>query len=89
MPTEKSLNTAQDAESRSNKPGPQDALHDLKNIKVVRPKQLLEDLKISRATLYRRIADGHIPKPLRIGSRITGWRVETIANWLQKREANS
>lgn len=38
----------------------------------------------SRATLYRNIKKGIVPKPDRIGERISGWRVAAVRESLQR-----
>lgn len=54
----------------------------------VRLKQILGDRKtdpptppiipVSRATWYQGIKDGRFPKPIKLGERISVWRVEDI-----------
>lgn len=36
-------------------------------------------LGISRATLWRRVADGTLPKPIRLGGATRWWRKELLA----------
>jgi predicted DNA-binding transcriptional regulator AlpA len=38
----------------------------------------------SRATLYRNIKKGLVPKPHRLGERISAWRVGAVRDSLQK-----
>jgi prophage regulatory protein len=40
-------------------------------------------LPFSMATLWRKVADGSFPAPLRIGLRTTAWRVSEVRAWLQ------
>jgi prophage regulatory protein len=37
---------------------------------------------LSRATIYRRIADKSLKAPLRISPRRTGWLIEDIEEWI-------
>jgi len=39
-------------------------------------------LPFSMATLWRKVADGSFPAPLRIGLRSTAWRVSEVRAWL-------
>jgi len=39
-------------------------------------------LPFSAATLWRRVRDGSFPAPLRLGKRITAWRVGDVRAWL-------
>lgn len=35
----------------------------------------------SRASVYRKAADGSFPRPIKIGQRRVAWTLESIANW--------
>lgn len=37
---------------------------------------------LSRATVYRRIADGRFPKPVHLGGRACGWTPEELQAWI-------
>lgn len=50
----------------------------------VRLAVLLSLYGYSRATLYRNIKKGIVPKPDRIGERISGWRVAAVRESLQR-----
>ena len=52
------------------------------NINVLRRKQLENQLNLSRSSIYKMIADGTFPKPIRLGRRAVGWRVEDVQEWL-------
>ena len=43
-------------------------------------------LDISASTLWRQIAAGTFPKPLKLGKNITAWRVKDIREWLAKQK---
>lgn len=45
----------------------------LDGMRLVRPNELKRTLGISNATLYRWIAEGRWPRPVRISTRVTGW----------------
>jgi len=44
----------------------------------IRLPEVLKLLGISRSTFYAGIKSGKYPAPVRIGKRISGWRVEEI-----------
>lgn len=45
----------------------------------IRQSQLIPYIfPFSAATLWRRVKDGTFPKPVKLGPRITAWRVEDI-----------
>lgn len=46
--------------------------------KILRRKAVLEMLGISSATLHRRLKDGSIDPPLRLGPNSVGWRQSYI-----------
>lgn len=62
---------------------------------LVRQAQLVRDpkhptrpapLPFSPATLWRRVRDGGFVKPLRLGARITCWRVGDVRAWMAAQE---
>ena len=52
------------------------------NINVLRRKQLENQLNLSRSSIYKMIADGTFPKPIKLGRRAVGWRAEDVQEWL-------
>lgn len=42
---------------------------------------------LSRSSLYRLIAAGKFPKPVKLSSRAVGWRADEIAIWIEERTA--
>ena len=40
---------------------------------------------LSRASIYRLMAAGEFPTPIRLGVRARGWRVADIEAWLKSR----
>ena len=58
---------------------------------LVRQSQLVRDpkhptrptpLPFSHATFWRKVKDGTFPKPLKLGERITAWRVGDVRAWI-------
>lgn len=45
---------------------------------IIRKTQLAKELGITRVTLWRYIRDGIIPRPVKIGPRLEGWRRSTV-----------
>lgn len=63
---------------------------------LVRQAQLVRDpkhparptpLPFSPATFWRRVKDGSFPKPVKLGERITCWRVGDVRAWLAAQAA--
>jgi len=44
--------------------------------------------KLSRASIYRRIADDDFPSPTHIGSRISVWVASEVQEWMRSKVAN-
>lgn len=49
---------------------------------VLRLNDIVEILKVSRATVYRMIDDGKFPKGFLIASRARGWKKSEVEAWL-------
>lgn len=39
----------------------------------------------SPATIWRKVKDGTFPKPVKLGERITAWKIEDVNAWLATR----
>jgi len=44
-------------------------------------------LPFSRSTLWNMVKEGRFPRPVKLGPRITAWRVEDIRDWMACRVA--
>ena len=51
-------------------------------IRVVRRDEVSAITGLARATIYKKVAEGTFPAPLRLGSRAVGWRLADIEAWL-------
>ena len=47
-------------------------------MKLIRCKELAAMLGVSKATVWRMVRDGRLPKPLKLGERITAWRLDEV-----------
>ncbi|WP_397536043.1 helix-turn-helix transcriptional regulator [Roseateles sp.] len=43
---------------------------------------------LSTATIYRKLAAGEFPEPVRLGKRCTRWKSESIRAWIQAQGAD-
>lgn len=59
---------------------------DLQNLRIVRRAEVEHVTGLSRATLYRMIAAGRFPAPVRLGKGAVGWRQSEVRAWLESRE---
>lgn len=61
-------------------------LKELPSGNFLRQSQLIPHLiPISAATLWRMVQDGRFPRPVKLGPRITAWRVEDVCAWSEAR----
>lgn len=44
-------------------------------------------LPFSPATLWRKVKEGAFPKPVKLGERITAWRVGDVRAWIKAQAA--
>ena len=53
----------------------------------VRQKLLIDGgiLPFSAKTLWRKVKDGTFVQPVKLGERITAWKVEEVRQWLDSR----
>ena len=51
-------------------------------MKLLRMAQVCELVGVSRATIYRWIASGSFPVPLKIGPAAVRWRLDDIEKWV-------
>ena len=49
---------------------------------ILRRRQLEEKLGLSRSSIYQMVSEGLFPKPIKLGRRAVGWRLEDVENWL-------
>lgn len=59
------------------------AFDDLPSTGYVRQSQLIPaPVPFSSATLWRKVAAGKFPAPIKLSSRVTAWRVADVRAWL-------
>ena len=46
--------------------------------------RVVEETTFSKATVYRKVADGSFPAPLKIGKSRVAWRERDIVDWLAR-----
>lgn len=64
----------------------QGARLDANRSRLMRPKEVLGLIGISRRTLYMWIKSGKFPRPRAISTRITGWPAGEVNDWLAAQE---
>lgn len=48
-----------------------------------RLKDVMRITALSRATLYRRVAERRFPAPVHLGGRACGWRADQLQEWVR------
>lgn len=56
---------------------------------LLRRPEVERETGLSRASIYRLMAVGEFPRPVRIASRAVAWRASTITAWKDSRPANN
>ena len=54
-------------------------------MKILRRPEVVRLVGVSQATLYRLISRGMFPRPVRVSTRLTGWRSDEVEDWLVSR----
>ena len=51
--------------------------------RIIRLPQVLEQVSLCRATVYKMIGRGEFPQPVQIGQRSVGWLTEEVNAWME------
>jgi prophage regulatory protein len=54
-------------------------------MKLIRLKQVMECTGLARSTVYKFIAEGDFPKPVKLGVRVAAWVESEINDWVNAR----
>ena len=54
-------------------------------MKVIRLTKVMEATGLGRSTIYKYIAHGKFPAPLKISERCVGWLESEVQQWIQTR----
>ncbi|HMS94912.1 MAG TPA: AlpA family phage regulatory protein [Tabrizicola sp.] len=60
---------------------------DLEAQRILRRDEVLHLIGLKKSALYELMAEGHFPRPMKLGERAVGWRAGDVAAWLASREA--
>lgn len=52
---------------------------------ILRMQDIIDYLKVSKATINRWRNDGSFPEPIQLGANSIGWKRSTIEKWLEAR----
>lgn len=54
-------------------------------MKLIRLKQVMECTGLARSTVYKFIAEGDFPKPVKLGVRVAAWVEAEVIAWIEER----
>lgn len=52
-------------------------------MKLIRLTQVMECTGLARSTVYKFIAEGDFPKPVKLGVRVAAWVEAEVLAWIQ------
>ena len=55
-------------------------------MKILRMRDVLEMVGVSRTTVWRQVKAGNFPAPIRLSPRSVGWRQSDIEEWIASRD---
>ena len=53
--------------------------------KVLKVKQVAEEINVSVQQIYKLVSKGTFPKPIKLGERGSGWVTSEVDAWLQSK----
>ncbi|MBW2187062.1 MAG: AlpA family phage regulatory protein [Deltaproteobacteria bacterium] len=56
--------------------------------RFLRIKQLLEIVPLGKSTVWKLVAEGKFPQPIKLSERCTAWRESDIQQWMDKLSAS-
>lgn len=63
--------------------------HSQKPQRFLNIKEVIDRVKLSKATIYNRIAAGEFPKQISLGGKRVAWLENDIDNWIMQQVAQS
>lgn len=54
-------------------------------MKIIRLNQVINSTGLGRSTIYKFIAEGKFPAPLKLSERCVEWLENEVQNWIQNR----
>ena len=59
---------------------------DLSQYKIIKRKELLELVSMSKSTLYNQVAENRFPKPIKLANRSVGWLTSDVLEWFEQKK---
>lgn len=54
-------------------------------MKLIKLKQVMDCTGLARSTVYKFMADGQFPKPVKLGSKMVAWVESEVQEWIKQR----
>ena len=51
-------------------------------MKLIKLKQVMDCTGLARSTVYKFMADGQFPKPVKLGSKMVAWVESEVQEWI-------
>ena len=52
---------------------------------VIRISDVITQTGLPRSSLYAKVKEGNFPRPIKLGARAVGWRVDDVEAWISAR----
>ena len=52
--------------------------------KLLRIKQILEIVPLGKSTVWKMVAEGNFPQPIKLTERCTAWRESEVQQWMEE-----
>lgn len=56
--------------------------------KILKLPTVIEDVTLSRSSIYQKMKAGQFPRSIKLGVRAVGWRASDIQKWIQEQPIN-
>ena len=56
-------------------------------MKLIKLKQVMDCTGLARSTVYKFMADGQFPKPVKLGSKMVAWVEGEVLGWINTKVA--
>ena len=54
----------------------------LRSMRLIKIKEVIKMTSLSRATIYKYMADDSFPKPVSLGTKAVAWVEDEVENWI-------
>lgn len=62
-----------------------DLIHRNNNMRLIKIKEVIKMTSLSRATIYKYMAEDSFPKPVPLGAKAVAWVEDEVENWIYEK----